>query len=383
MKRVAIFRADLLPISETFVRDQADSLARWQPVLVGRRRVEGGLPTPGIPHEIVPDTPHRVVSALRFWLSLPDPRLVAQLKALHVDLVHTHFGTDATEVWPSVKAAGLPMVVTLHGYDINIHREWWEAGHGGLRKRVYPRRLLQMAREPKVSFIAVSRAVKRRAIDYGIPEDKISTAYIGVDIRRFQPGGLALAKRAKRILFVGRMVEKKAPLLMIRAFAKVRSEVPDAELVMVGDGPLLAEAQQLAGELAVPVSFLGARSWDQVLMQMHEARVFCLPSVTAGNGDAEGLPISLLEAQATGVPVVTSARGGVDEGLQDGKTGIAFKEGAMDDLVVALRRLLCDSAAAARASVEAVQFAASAFDLRNHSRELESVYERLAHAGQH
>ena len=381
MKRVAIFRADLLPISETFVRDQASALNNWQPVLLGRREVAAGLETPGIPREIVPETRNGVAGAVRFWLCRPDQRLVEQLRAAEVDLVHAHFGTNATEVWPSVKAAGLPMLVTLHGYDINVHRTWWERGHAGVRSQIYPRRLLIMARDPAVRFVAVSQAVKRRAMDYGIDEKKISLAHIGVDMRRFGPGEVPLSRRSKRILFVGRMVEKKAPLLLIRVYSELRKELPEAELAMIGEGPLLAAAKRLAAELGAPVEFLGARRSQDVLAQMHKAKVFCLPSITAANGDAEGLPISLLEAQACGVPVVTTDSGGTEEALKRGVTGFACKEGAVQEFVAGLRRVLTDDQFAARAAIEAPRFVSGMFDIRECTRKLELEYDRLALPG--
>src|SRR5690606_38340612 len=204
----------------------------------------------------------RYALRLRQVLGRPHPATVTTLRDIRAELVHVHFGTDATDIWASVKAAGLPMLVTLHGYDINIHREWWEAGHGGIHRRGYPRRLLQMAHEPAVHFIAVSQAIKRRAIEYGIPEHKITVCYIGVDTERFKPGGLPIDQRRKRILFVGRMVEKKAPLLLIRAFAEVRKQVPEAELAMIGDGPMLKDARKLAQALDLPVEFLGAQGTD-------------------------------------------------------------------------------------------------------------------------
>lgn len=373
MKRVAIFRASLLPISETFIRDQVAALSAWEPVLLGLWETEEPLATPGIRREIV-RAGHRSTE-WRFLLARPLPPLVDRLRQLGVSLVHAHFGPDALRAWPSVRAARLPLLVTLHGYDITTRRDWWEAGHAGWAMRLYPRRLLRMARHPLVRFVAVSEAIRQRAIDYGIPEGKISVAHIGVDTARFQPGGLPLAQRRRRILFVGRMVEKKAPLLMIRAFAKVRERLPDAELAMVGAGPLLEEARRLAGELGVPVEFLGARSSDEVLSQIHGARVLCLPSVTAANGDAEGFGLVLLEAQACGVPVVTSAIGGASEGLLEGQTGYSFAEGALQDLVAKLTRLLEDPDLAATASAAAPRFVASNFDIRSCSRRLEHLYE--------
>ena len=180
-RKVAIYRADLLPISETFIRDQASALIEWQPTLIGRREVPGGLVTSKIQRVIIPEAGSRLMRTWCYWTWQPDPNLVHYLREQNFSLVHAHFGTDATDIWPSAKAAGLPMLVTLHGFDINIHKWWWEKGNGGLRRRVYPRRLLKMAQEPSVRFIAVSKAIKQRAIEYGIPEEKITVSYIGVD----------------------------------------------------------------------------------------------------------------------------------------------------------------------------------------------------------
>src|SRR5690606_18250447 len=254
--RVAIYARSLLPISQTFIRSQAQALTSWDPVLIGRSRAKGGLDLSDMRVEIVPEAGGGVGRALRFWPQRSEPRLLRRLAQLDVQLVHAHFGTDATDIWPTVKAARLPMVVTLHGYDINTHRWWWEAGHGGLFRRWYPRRLLSMAQDPAVRFIAVSRAIKERAVEFGIPRDKITVCYIGVDTDRFQPQGLSLEARRRRILFIGRMVEKKNPLLLIRAFADINVLLPGAELTMIGDGPMLSGAKSLAQALRVNVDFL-------------------------------------------------------------------------------------------------------------------------------
>lgn len=377
MKKVAIFRNKLLHISETFIREQARALTDWEPVLMGYERVPDGLDLGALEARIIPGmTPGsmaRYALRVRQLLGLPHPPAVSALRETGVQLVHAHFGIDATEIWPSVKAAGLPMLVTLHGADINIHREWWEAGHGGLFRRAYPRRLLCMAQDPAVHFIAVSEAIKRRAIEYGIPEDKLTTSYIGVDTERFQPGGLPIEQRGNRILFVGRMVEKKAPLLMIRAFAEVRRQIPDAELVMIGGGPLLEDARKLAQTLGVSVEFMGVQNSDCVFAQLHQARVFCLPSVTATNGDAEGLPISILEAQACGVPVVTSARGG-NEGITDQMTGIYVAENDLKGLTDALVALIQDGGR--EASTRARTLCHQRHNIRTNTREIAQNYAR-------
>ena len=168
-----------------------------------------------------------------------------------------------------------------------------------------------MANRPRVSFIAVSEAIRSRAISFGIPESKIEVRYIGVDISKFTPGGRPLTKRERRALFVGRLVEKKGCEFLVRAFANVQEAVPNASLVIVGDGPLRDPLQSLANDLKIRVQFRGVLSGADVSRELHLARVFCLPSVTAANGDAEGFGMVLLGSQASGVPVVTSALGGL------------------------------------------------------------------------
>lgn len=373
-RRVAVFRSSLLKVSETFIRDQVRALRRWDPVLAGFRRVPGGLDLDGIPCRVVPDG-GRNLFRLRKLLARPVPGLVRALEQLQVSLVHVHFGTDAVDVWPSIRAAGLPMLVTLHGYDINTRRDWWEAGGAGLVRRFYPRRLLAIAREPSVRFAAVSTAIRDQAVAFGIPPDRIGVSYVGIDTHRFTPGGLPVSRRGHRVLFVGRMVEKKAPLVMVRAFARLYGRIASAELLMIGDGPLLPEARQLAGELRVPVRFLGACPPDEVLRQLHDARVLCLPSVTAGNGDAEGFGLVLLESQACGVPVVTSARGGASEGLIPGVTGHRVAEGDVTALATSLEQWLSNDAQAEKACAAATRFVRDRFDIRNCTAQLELMYD--------
>lgn len=376
MKRVAIFRSVVLPASETFIRDQALALRNWEPVLVGFRRPAVGLDLSRLRQEVAPPG-SRMLFALRVMLGWPVPDLVRMLRRLEVQLVHVHFGTDAADIWPSVRAAGLPMLVTLHGYDVNTSSAWWESGHGGMRGRTYPRRLRQMADSPAVRFVAVSGAIMRRAMELGVPRERISVCHVGVDTERFQPGGVPLARRARRILFAGRMVEKKAPLFMVRAFARVRQRVPDAELAMIGDGPLLHAARRLAAELGVPVGFPGTCTPEEVAARLGEARVVCMPSITAPNGDAEGFGMVLLEAQGCGVPVVTSARGGGEEGLINGVTGDVFREGDLDAAVNLLARWLVDEDRATAASVAARQFVQQRFDIVQCTAMLENAYDSM------
>lgn len=383
MKKVIVYRNSLLPYSETFIRTQVLSYRRWHAVLAGAERLPGsnleGLTTLLL-GKGRPSISGRVFRRVRERIGYAAPSVVAQLDREAAQLAHVHFGTDAVRIWPVLRRLKIPVFVTLHGYDINTYKEWWEQGHGGRGRRTYPKKLLAMADNADVTFVAVSEAIRQRAIDFGIPGEKVFTKHIGVDVSRFTPGGLPILKRKRQVLYVGRMVEKKGGSILIEAFARVRQEVPTARLIMAGDGPLLGEFKRLARRLKVPVTFMGKTPTKEVKRQIDKSRVFCLPSIIARNGDAEGLPISVLEAQACGVPVATSARGGATEGIRHGRTGFAFQEGDVHALEAALLRLLSDDTLVAQMSEAAQAHVRARFDLRKCTAALEELYDRAAAA---
>jgi glycosyltransferase involved in cell wall biosynthesis len=373
VNRVVIYRNALLPASETFIRDQAKALRNWAPKLVGNFTVSNGLDLSGLSVQL--PTGGMFLRRLRQRFGLADPGLVEVLRA-SADLVHVHFGLDAVDAWPSIRRAGLPMLVTLHGYDITTHARWWRQGKGGLSRVIYPSRLARLFREPRVGFIAVSDAIRAQALAKGMPPNKIATCHIGIDVEKFKSAGTSVGARDRRVLFVGRLVEKKGVRFLINAMAHVRKHVPDATLTVVGDGPLHASLQAQAKATRVPTEFLGTLEDRDVRAQLARARVFCLPSAPAANGDTEGFGMVLLEAQACGVPVVTSASGGATEGLLEGRTGFSFPERDVDALAKALTTMLTDDALCARMAAEAPLFVRRAFDIRALTPQLESFYER-------
>jgi glycosyltransferase involved in cell wall biosynthesis len=377
--RIVVYRSDLLSYSETFIKQQVSFLTNWKPILMGTRSVPGlGLEDLEVvflnrKRQSPIHAAWREVSKLLWRPLSSDIDIVGSYSPR---LIHAHFGTDGVTVYPIAKKLGIPLVVTLHGFDIYILREWWKSGRLGWLNRLYPGRLLQMGQEG-VSFIAVSHAVRRRAIEFGLPPERVAVRYIGIDTHTFSAGEVPVALRPKRILFVGRLVEKKGCEFLIRAYRQVLEALPNAELVIVGDGPLRSCLEALAGELNVPATFLGQLDSDAVKTQMGTARVFCLPSIRASNGDAEGLPIVLLEAQACGVPVVTSAMGGATEGILNGVTGFCFPERDVGILAQRLQELLGDDGMAAAMSVAATRFAAERFDIRDCTTLLETYYDEL------
>jgi glycosyltransferase involved in cell wall biosynthesis len=377
---VGIYRTEILPLSETFVRDQSLALQRWNPVMFGERLVER-LPLEGLPAEAVYRGPatlaQRARGVVARALDRAPPGLTRITRRVRPALIHAHFGFDGVEAWHLARHLSVPLLVTLHGSDITTHMAWFASGRSGRRWKNYPRRLRALAQRPEVSFVAVSGHIRDAAIAAGLPAGRIHVRHIGIDPDRFVPRDPPPGARAPTILFLGRLVEKKGCRFLIDAFRAIHARMPQARLVIAGDGPERAALQAMAASLDA-ITFTGAVSRDRVQELMGQARIFCLPSITAVSGDAEGLPLVLLEAQASGVPVVTSARGGVTEGIVDGETGFAFAERDVGALTDRLLTLLADDALADRMGAAARRFVRLNHDIRLCTAALEDVYDQVA-----
>ena len=132
-------------------------------------------------------------------LRIAAPGATARLRREAASLIHVHFATDAVAYWPLIRRLGLPVVITLHGYDIHVYREFWERRLQPSFYKKYPGRLLALASQDRVHFIAVSESIKRRAVEYGIPPERISVRYIGIDLARFHFAGRPICERRRRI----------------------------------------------------------------------------------------------------------------------------------------------------------------------------------------
>ncbi|MGE6442963.1 glycosyltransferase [Pseudomonas bubulae] len=379
-KKVIIYKFNILAYSETFIYEQTYNLRQWNGKLIGNNILTNGLNLEGISFHTIGFKNKLLEKCMRrfnFLLNRPPHGLIKELQQENADLIHIHFATEAVLAWPMLKELKLPIIVTLHGYDINVYREWWEKGNEGRTMKNYPRNLLQIAQEDNIQFLAVSEAIKTRAIEYGIPESKLEVSYIGVDTQKFTPSAKSISERTQ-ILFVGRLVEKKGCRYLLEAFESIQHDYPLSELVIVGDGPLENSLKNFAKDKNLRATFLGALSGEKVKALMDEARVFCLPSITAESGDAEGLGIVILEAQACGVPVITSARGGATEGIQHRVTGFAHEEKDVAGIKYALHALFSDDELANEFGIAARKFAVKHMDIKKCTERLEEIYSKYA-----
>jgi glycosyltransferase involved in cell wall biosynthesis len=374
---VLVYRSNLLPFSETFISEQVRAYQKWRGLLVGEQLLNQ-LDLAGLDVRLIEAAATR---GARFLGKARRYFGFSQLRALEREkpaLLHAHFGPDAVKAAPLAQALNIPLIATLHGYDINIRRQWWEDGSGGAAMRRYPRSLLKLAARDDVHFVAVSDAIRQQAMEYGIPSHKVAICQIGIDTASIRPGPVPVSERRRRVLFVGRLVEKKGCEHLLRAMAAVKDHISGTELVIIGDGPLRSGLELLSRRLGVAARFAGARPARDVKKELDQAQLLCLPSVRARNGDAEGFGLVILEAQAAGVPVISSAVGGAEEGILHGMSGYRVEEGRADLLANRIGEILCDPHKAAEMGKAGRQFVAARFDIKRCTNTLEELYDQIA-----
>lgn len=365
-----IFRSPLFNPSETFVQAQAASLRRYQPLVLGLADKGGAIPA--LHDRLILADP---LESLRLRLGDPAP-LARRLALFRPKLVHAHFGPDGLLALPLARALGVPLVTSLRGYDVHRSRAALFRS-GRLSWMRYALAYRRLAREGDL-FLAVSDALRDRAAAIGFPEARLLTHYNGTDLEFFRPA--PEASRERLILHVGRLVEKKGTMLLIEAFAGIAEEFPDATLVIAGDGPLRRRLEQQAAPLGDRVRFTGALPPDEVATLMRRAWLLAAPSLTARDGDSEGLPNVVVEAASSGLPVVASAHAGIPEAVEHGKTGLVVPEGEAASLAEALRSLLASPDLRRDFAVAARRLATLRFDARGQSARLEALYDRVSGA---
>jgi glycosyltransferase involved in cell wall biosynthesis len=181
------------------------------------------------------------------------------------------------------------------------------------------------------------------------------------------------------ILHVARLVEVKGTRYLLRAFATVARRYDGVQLLIIGDGPLRRPLQALAASLGIQerVQFLGALPHDDVLSWMRKAAMLVLPGVRTGTGREEGLGMVLLEAAATGLPIIGSRVGGIPECIVDGETGFLVPEREEAALAQRMGELLEDSAKRLQMGTAGRALMERQFDIERQTKVLERFYDSL------
>ena len=278
------------------------------------------------------------------------------------------FGFEAVRVMEACAWSGVPLVVHFRGSDASAERRL------GLLKGRY-RRLLAMA----AGVIVKSRPMADTLLALGAPADRLLISPSGANAALFQGSDPAAAPLV--LLAVGRFVAKKGPLQTLRAFALLCRDPAVArlqpELWMVGEGPLLAAARSLVVELGPGAGpFLGVRSQDRCAADARGAG-FVQHSMVAPDGDSEGNPVAVMEAQLSGLPVVATRHAGIPEVVLEGQTGLLVEEGDEAGMARAMARLLMEPDLAARLGDCGRRRIQERFTIEHHLRQVEQLLRQV------
>jgi glycosyltransferase involved in cell wall biosynthesis len=298
--------------------------------------------------------------------------LAERLREAGVTHVHAHFATHpATVAWVIERLAGIPYSVTVHAHDIFVDRAF-----------LAPK--LRRAR-----FVRVISEFNRRYLAERYPslEDRLERIHVGIEPERYRPPPAGRREREPgepvRVLTVAALELYKGIDLLIEVAAILRDcpdgpDGPDGEGVppitfdVVGEGYHRYDLENhiASHELEGVVRLVGAVAQDEVARRMAAADLFLMPSIIADDGQMEGIPVALMEALASELPVVATRLSGIPELVEDGVTGLLVDPEDWDQIADSILRLVRDQELARRLGRAGRERVEAEFSLRSTVAEL-------------
>ena len=312
---------------------QVTGLDRWATFVVAKdRREEGRYPFEDV--EVPPAVKSNFMR--RFWMKYikKEPPIVYRgeygalagvLGRRDADLLHIYFGHTGVHLLPFIRRWPKPVVVSFHGADVRPRAD--RPGYLDDLKQLLVELPLVMAR---------SESLKARLMDLGCAEEKIRINRTGIPMDAFPVVEREFPGDGNwHFVQACRLIEKKGLRTAFKAFARFAKERAGARFTIAGVGPMQGELEELAGELGVAgkIEFVGFLSEAELGELFASAHAFVHPSQVTEEQDQEGVPNAMLEAMATGLPVLATKHGGIPEAVDDKKAGLLVEE--RDDVGVA------------------------------------------------
>lgn len=263
-------------------------------------------------------------------------RLAVLLRRERIDVVLAEYGPTGEAMLPVCEAAGIPLVAHFHGVDA-FHEDLL-ARHAGYARLV----------KGAAAIVVVSREMEDQLLALGAPRVRLHYNCYGVDQERFTIG--APAEAPPVFIGLGRFVDKKAPHLTVLTFAEALKQEPSMRLLLAGQGPLWDATHQLVRALGIGdrVELPGVLPHEAIAQRMRGARAFVQHSVVTHRNDHEGTPLAVLEAMATGLPVVATRHAGIPDVVEHEVHGLLSAERDLGAMATHLVRLARDPALAGR-----------------------------------
>ena len=374
---VACYCATFLKPEMLHIYRQITGLKRCTPVVIAQKREQ----TERFPFEAVQLVPKPATHFLRrFWFrqvrdmpwQISDEELRELLRVLsRIDarVLHIYFGQIAVHLLPLIRTWENPSIVSFHGADVTVD----------MNKPTYREATRQMLVAVKLVLVR-SESLRSAITELGCDAKKIEVQRTGIPLEEFPFRERSFPINGEwRFVQAGRLIEKKGLPVTLRAFAAFLSQYPNAQLTIAGEGPLLGELQKLAHELGIDgrVSFTGFISQSQLRDVYFRSHIFLHPSQTGHDGNQEGVPNSMLEAMATGLPVFATQHGGIPEAIENGVSGVLVPERDHEALARALLHGAQNPDCLSRIARSGAEVVRKEFDLSSQAQRLENIYLRL------
>ncbi|HUE41125.1 MAG TPA: glycosyltransferase [Chthoniobacterales bacterium] len=371
---VALYCATFLKPEMLHIFRQITGLQRVRPVVIGQKRENPET----FPFEKIDIIEKPATHFLRrFWsrqicnkpwqLSAREAEAItAVLSRESAQLLHIFFGHIAVHLLPLIRKFSKPRVVSFHGADVLVDMD----------KPAYRKATSEMLRLVTRVFVR-SASLQRAVVELGCDENKIDIVRTGIPLREFSFREREFPSDGKwHFLQASRLVQKKGIATTLHAFTRFLNHYPDATLTIAGEGPMSAELKELTRKLKIAdrVKLPGFLPAEKLRGVYYASHIFLHPSETGSDGNQEGIPNSMLEAMATGLPVFATDHGGIPEAIENGVSGILVAERDYEALSRVLIEAVQDRDFLKRLARNGAKVVAEKFDQRKQIERLEEIY---------
>ena len=293
--------------------------------------------------------------------------LSSLLERRGADLMHIYFGHTGVHLLPFIEQWKKPCLVSFHGADVAVKQDIAN----------YPTKLRSLFNAVPL-VLARSQSLPNRLMQFGCPREKLRINRTGVPLDEFPLVERQAPPNGRwRIMQACRLIPKKGVATSLRAFAVFKRDFPNAEFFIAGKGPLQSELEMLAAGLGVSndVHFVGFLSQSKLLGLYLSSHLFLHPSETPPDENQEGIPNSILEAMATGLPVLATRHGGIPEAVEHGQNGVLVQEEDYLGLARSMKEIANNPSGLCQMGMSARMVVRARFEQEAQARLLESFYE--------